>query len=265
MKKANVKIPVQSKDYDTASVFVREQLGNIISTSIENGENKIFIRTNLKRGLPIENINKVAGPFVEAWALEKFETISENPDNQYRLVHVEAGARLDPYDILLQFKKEKQKDGSVETANVDVKATSEDIPNSGRSPNITSFGRIRTEYVNDPDYIFIVLSLKHKVYGEREKSTGITNGIMEITRYKVYDFKYLSDKDISYNPALGTGQIQIRDINYVTEKKRTTAELCKLLDKKFINSKGRAAWTKLAEKHGWLQGTPANDEQTGEI
>lgn len=162
MKKLDLKVPIQGGDYEASSVFVRHQLGEIISSSIEKGDNKIFIRTNLKRGLPIVNINKVAGPFVEAWALEKFETISEDPKNEYRLINVEAGARLDPYDIILQFRKEKRDDGSVATANVDVKATSEDIPTSGRSPNITSFGRIRTEYINDPDYIFIVLSLIQK-------------------------------------------------------------------------------------------------------
>jgi|SRR3989344_3193313 len=214
MRRQDQKIPQETKDYPEASDFVRKQIGDIISTSIKNKDNMIFIHTNLKRGLPLENINKVAGPFVEAWALEKFEMIAEDPQNKYQLLNVESGMRLDPYDIILQFKKKRDDNSNIATANVDVKATSDDIPTSGRSPNITSFGRIRTEYINDPDYIFIILSLKHKVYGEKDLKSGMTNGIMEVTSYSVYDLKYVSDKDISYNPALGTGQLQIRDIHY---------------------------------------------------
>ncbi|MBO6219473.1 MAG: hypothetical protein J6N81_07870 [Treponema sp.] len=55
---------------------------------------------------------------------------------------------------------------------------------------------------------------------------------MEIVDYNAYDLKHISDSDISYNPALGTGQIQIKDIHYVTTELRTTWEMCQLLDKK---------------------------------
>jgi hypothetical protein len=253
MAKINFKIPKETKDYKDCSELVRKNLGKIIENCVKAGDNKIFIRTNLKRGLPLENINKVAGPFVEAWAVEKFENISDNSNNEYKLVNVETGARLNLYDILLQFKKKREDGSSVATASVDVKATSEDIPNSGKSPNITSFARIRTEYINDPDFMFIVLSLKHKVYGERDTETGMTNGIMEITSHSEYDLKYLSDRDISYNPALGTGQIQIRDIHYVTEEIRSTWEFCQILDRKFFKSQGEAKWLRLADKYGWVK------------
>lgn len=62
-------------------------------------------------------------------------------------------------------------------------------------------------------------------------------GVMEVVDFNSYDLKYISDSDISYNPALGTGQIQIRDIHYVSYQERTTAEFCNLLDRKFLNSK----------------------------
>lgn len=264
ISKAQLKIPTESGDYIESSSFVRSKISKIVEYAIEEGKNKIFINTNLKRGLPLENINKVAGPFVEAWALEQFEEIADDQKNKFHLINVEAGARLNLYDIVLQFKKRRNGNADVVTGNVDVKATAEDIPNSGRSPNITSFGRIRTEYINDPDYIFIILSLKHKVYSEKEKSTGMTNGIMEITSYSAYDLKLISEKDISYNPALGTGQIQIRDVHYVTESKRSTWEFCQLLDKKFINSKGKESWLELAKIHGWLKGTELKPEPTPE-
>jgi hypothetical protein len=264
MSNNDLKVPEESKDYPRCSDHVIKKISKIVENEIKGGNNKIFINTNLKRGLPLENINKVAGPFIEAWALEKFESISENPDNEYELIHVEPGARLDPYDIILQFKIKRDKEPDVTTANVDVKATSDDIPTSGRSPNITSYGRIRTEYINDPDYIFIILSLKHKVYGERDAKTGMTNGIMEITSYSVYDLKYVGERDISYNPALGTGQLQIRDIHYVSEERRTTWEFCQILDKKFIKSKGEDAWMRLAKIHGWFKGTEPKVEVTPE-
>ncbi len=224
----------------------------ILTSRLERGENKIFIRTNLKRGLPLENINKVAGPFVEAWAHEVFEEVNDDPNNLYSLIHVEAGARLDPYDLILQFKKRGEENPAI-TAYVDSKATAEDIPTSGKSPNITSYKRIRSSYVEDPDYMFVVLSLKHKVYVEKSGDLGMTNGIMEITSFASYDIKYLSEKDISYNPSLGTGQIQIRDINYVTLTKRNAWEFCQILDRKFIFSKGEEAFEKMARKAAWIK------------
>lgn len=259
MVKFEYKIPKESNDYRKHSDFIISQIRCIMDDSIQRGDNKIFIHTNLKRGLPLENINKVAGPFVEAWALEKFEIIAEDPNNIYHLIHVEPGARLDPYDIILQFKRKNDTEKFL-SANVDVKATAEDIPTSGRSPNITSYARIRTEYLNDPDYIFIVLSLKHKVYSEKDPQTKLTKGVMEIVSYSVYDLKYISEKDLNYNPALGTGQLQIRDIHYVEITYRTTWEFCQMLDEKFKKSQGEEAWIKLAKKYGWIKIVENEDE-----
>jgi hypothetical protein len=223
-----------------------------VENAIKTGRNRIFIHTNLKRGLPLENINKVAGPFVEAWALEQFEEIVGNLNHQYALINVEAGKRLDPFDIVLQFKRTRDNAGYI-SANVDVKATAEDIKTAGKSPNITSFARIRSEYIKDPDYIFVVLSLKHRVYGERDATTGMTNGIMEVVSHAVYDLKYISVADLNYNPALGTGQLQIRDIHYVEIETRTTWEFLQMLDAKFIRSQGKKAWLALAHKYEWIK------------
>jgi hypothetical protein len=245
------KIPEESPDYPESSEFVISKISSIIQNSISQKKNQIFIHTNLKRGLPLENINKVAGPFVEAWALEQFEFVAEDLQNTFELINVQAGKRLDPFDIILQFKR--QQNGSVYTsANVDVKATAEDIVTSGKSPNITSYARIRSEYLNDPDYVFVILSLKHRVYSEKD-TAGMTNGIMEVTSHSVYDLKYISAPDLNYNPALGTGQLQIRDIHYVSLVKRTAWEFCQMLDTKYIKSKGEAAWLKIAKKHEWIK------------
>jgi hypothetical protein len=154
---------------------------------------------------------------------------------------------------VLQFKKQRKVESGI-TAEVDVKATAEDIESSGKSPNITAFKRIRTAYIEDPDYIFVILSLKHKVYSTKSKAAGLTDGIMEVVAHNTYDLKYLSSGDISYNPALGSGQLQVRDIHYVKLTKRTTWEFCQMLDRKFINSKkGFAEWLELAKAHEWIK------------
>jgi hypothetical protein len=52
----------------------------------------------------MENINKIAGPFVEAWAFEIFNDVLEDANNKYQLINVETGERLNMADIILQFK-----------------------------------------------------------------------------------------------------------------------------------------------------------------
>ncbi len=251
------KIPEESPKYPEQSAFVVNHISVIMKDSIESGRNRIFIHTNLKLGLPLENINKVAGPFVEAWAMEQFQLIADDTGNVYELINAESGRRLDLFDIVLQFRRQADETEYI-SANVDVKATAEDIKSSGKSPNITSYARIRTEYVKDPDYIFIILSLKHKVFSEKQEGTGMTNGVMEVVSYSVYDIKYIAARDLNYNPALGTGQLQIRDIHYVEIVARTAWEFCQMLDQKFIRSKGEAAWLKMAKQYGWIKATDEN-------
>lgn len=245
------KIPQESPTYKSDSEYVIQQITSILDARKVVGDNKIIINTNLKMGLPLENINKIAGPMIEAWAGEVFAGIRDNSDNQYNLINVEAQERLGMADIILQFRKSNR----VLTGNVDVKATANDIPNSGKGPNITSFSRIRTAYVTDPDYMFIILSIKHRVYSERNRHTGLVDGVMEVVDYNAYDLKFISDADINYNPALGTGQIQIKDIHYVTYQYRTTWEMCQLLDQKYLHSSRRSIddFCREAKKNKWIK------------
>lgn len=245
------KIPIESPSYKEDSNFVINQITNILKARTLAGDNKIIINTNLKLGLPLENINKIAGPMIEAWAGEVFSGIRDDSDNAYNLINVEAQERLGMADIILQFRKENH----VVTGNVDVKATSNDIPTSGKGPNITSFSRIRSAYVVDPDYMFVILSIKHKVYSERNKITGLMDGIMEVVDYNAYDLKFISDDDINYNPALGTGQIQIKDIHYVSYQYRSTWDMCQLLDRKYLHSSKRTIedFYREAVKNKWIK------------
>lgn len=253
-KNQDFKVPIESSDYPQASAFVIQSIEGIIKEAIKNEKNKIILNTNLRNGLPMENINKIAGPIVEAWAGELFETISNQNGNSWDLVHSEACSRLGMADIILQFKK-KTTFGSVVTANVDSKATAEDLVQSGKSPNITSYARIRSAYVEDADFIFVILSLKHKVFCQKNAQTGLMDGIMEVVKYNAYDIKYISNSDLSYNPALGTGQLQIRDIHYVNLEHRTTWEFCQLLDSKYLSSTKRTFedWLALAQQNGWIK------------
>ena len=245
------KIPKESITYKEDSDFIVQQITKIFDKRKADNAAKIVITTNLKFGLPMENINKIAGPMIEAWAQEVFSGIIDGAENNFNLINVEAQERLDMADIILQFKKNNE----VVTGNVDVKATSNDIPKSGRSPNITSFSRIRTAYVKDPDFIFIILSIKYKVYSKRNLSTGLMDGFLDIVNYNAYDLKFISAEDINYNPALGTGQIQIKDIHYVSYQYRTTWEMCQLLDKKYLSSSRRTFedFYREAKKNQWIK------------
>ena len=245
------KIPIESESYVKDSEYVLDNIIKILNVRKANGDDKIIINTNLILGLPLENINKIAGPMIEAWATEVFTGIRDDLNNIYNLINVEAQERLGMSDIILQFKK----NSNVITGNIDVKTTAYDIPKSGKSPNITSFSRIRSAYVNDPDFMFIILSIRHKVYSEKNKNTLLMDGIMEIIDYNAYDLKYIGDSDISYNPALGTGQIQIKDIHYVSYKNRTTWELCQLLDQKYLHSSRKSFedYYREAIKNKWIK------------
>jgi len=249
----NLKKPKESDDYIECSDFVVNAVESIIKKAMDEGHNKIIINTNLRLGIPMENVNKIAGPFIEAWAHETFSEVLEDENNEYQLINVEAGERLNMADVILQFRRNRKRQSSV-TANVDVKATSNDIKNSGKSPNITSFARIRTAYIKDSDYLFVILSIKHKVYSTRDHETKMMMGIMEVVDFNAYDLKFLSIPDISYNPALGSGQLQVRDIHYVTRENRTTWEFCQILDKKCIASRtGYNGWLRYAKQYEWIK------------
>lgn len=245
------KIPQESPTYREDSAFVIQQITDILDSRRVANDDRIIINTNLRMGLPLENINKIAGPMIEAWAIEVFTGIRDEMDNEYSLINVEAQDRLGMADVILQFRK----GNFVLTGNIDVKSTSNDIPNSGKKPNLTSFSRIRTAYVNDPDFMFIILSIKHCVYSEKNRETGRLDAIMKITDYNAYDLKFIGAADINYNPALGTGQIQIRDVHYVTCQYRSTWEMCQLLDQKYLHSSRRTFedFYREATKNQWIK------------
>lgn len=97
----NFKKPVESESYKEDSEFVIEQITQILDRQRQKGDNRIVINTNLRMGLPLENINKIAGPMIEAWAGEVFAGIRDDMNNSFQLVNVEAQERLGMADIIL--------------------------------------------------------------------------------------------------------------------------------------------------------------------
>jgi hypothetical protein len=81
------------------------------------------------------------------------------------------------------------------------------------------------------------------------------DGIMEVVAHNAYDLKFLSGRDINFNPALGSGQIQVRDIHRITRENRSTWDFCQLLDTKYLGSSKRDVddWVELAKRHSWIK------------
>lgn len=246
----SLKKPIESADYESNSRLATKQIKKIIQDRIDNNKNEISIEIGLKRGFPLTNIHRLAAPLVEQWANEVFEEELNNKD--YDLVGVEvASGRLDIVDVVLSFKP---KSSIGFNAQVDVKATANDIKTSGKSPNITSYLKIRSAYVEDPNFMFIILSLKHSFYSDTKGDSVKQN--LVVKEVNTYDLKGISSSDYTINPALGSGQMQIKDIHYVEECDYISSwEFCKILDYKFISSKrnDRDRWLEYAEKNGWIK------------
>lgn len=250
LTKYEKKIPVESSDYVENSRVAVEQIEKLMNYKIENKENIIDIQISLRQGLPMENIHRIAAPIVEQWVIETFEdTIGVEG---YDFIGIEVtGNRTSLVDLVLSFKSSEAGGFPV---GVDVKGTSMDIKSAGKSPNITSFAKIRTAYIEDNNFIFVILSLKHQVFTDNRKEKAKQSLIIKAAN--AYDLKYLREKEFSINPALGTGQIQISDIHYVTaDEIRTTEEFINLLDKKFMKIEGNTIdkWERLAKKNNWLK------------
>ncbi len=105
----DLKIPKETADYSECSKFITNSIDLIMKNAMDSGRNKIIINTNLKLGIPMENVNKIAGPFVEAWAFEIFSEALEDENNTYNLIHIEAGERLNMADVILQFQKKRKR------------------------------------------------------------------------------------------------------------------------------------------------------------
>ena len=67
------KIPIESETYQEDSNFIVKQIISILDERKNQGDDKIILNTNLKLGLPLENINKFA--FFFFWQTKNFTII----------------------------------------------------------------------------------------------------------------------------------------------------------------------------------------------
>ena len=100
----NFKVPVESESYKEDSEFVIEQITQILDRQRQKGDNRIVINTNLRMGLPLENINKIAGPMIEAWAGEVFAGIRDDMNNPFQLINEYLINLSKPISIANRFK-----------------------------------------------------------------------------------------------------------------------------------------------------------------
>lgn len=252
-KELDVKIPEESKNYEVMSEKALNKINKMVQRKFDSDDHSIILDTNILGTFPLDNINKLAAPLIEAWAANIFKEVVEIENNEFSLINVEVGTkRTDLADIILQFKFN---DTDYATSNIDVKSTTDTIKKSGKSPNITSFAKIRSAYLEDPDFMFIILSVRYHPYSETNLETGFAKGVIDLSDFHSYDFKYLSENDFTINPALGTGQVQIKDIHYINIEKRSTWKLIRILDDKYIHSSRRTFddWKKEAQKNKWIK------------
>lgn len=97
------KVSQQSRDYAECSAFVIQKIEAIITAAMDSGQNKILIDTNLKFGLPMENINKIAGPYIHY--------ITLTPRTTWELCQLLDKKCIDSkkgYDELLRYAKQHQ-------------------------------------------------------------------------------------------------------------------------------------------------------------
>ena len=83
-KELNLRKAIENKDYNTYSKEAICKIDSIFNDFLNSANNEVVIKSNLSKGLPIENINKIAGPILEEWVC----TVFESKKKQYDLLQV---------------------------------------------------------------------------------------------------------------------------------------------------------------------------------
>lgn len=192
--------------------------------TIDPSINKVLLSTNLKRGLPVKDIHKLAGPLTDEWVYQVLNDIASDSSNQYGIYCVESKDSSSLDDVSFKIK------GIEETILIDVKSASlEKGDRAGKSSNLTSFRKIRPHYINNPNSIFMILSVKNGPFIENNIRKGFV-----MTSFNVFDLKLVKEQELKFNTAMGD-QFQIGNSMKVTQVNRTTDEFIELIDKKYID------------------------------
>lgn len=208
---------------------LQKKLQKILQDKIIESKNLITLTTNLYRGIPKKDFHKIAGPLCDEWV---YQVLNENE----LLSKVESKDSLSLEDISLEMDNI--------SILIDVKSASVDKENSGgKSSNLTSYRKIREYYSNFPETNFFIVSIEHKaIKNDKDQIKGlIIDGI------HIFDFKHIAENELNLNSSMGD-QFQIKDSKNVTQVDRTSTELIKICDSKFIKSydlkKFKEVWTK---------------------
>lgn len=210
--------------YCSQSQNIQNLVSEIFNNATKNNSiNKVTLLTNLKRGIPTKDIHKIAGPLTDEWVYQVLNDIGSDSTNKYGIYDVQSKDSSSLDDVSFRIK------GLPEPIMIDVKSASlEKGDKAGKSSNLTSFRKIRPHYLDNPNSIFLILSVKNGPYIEARQRKGF-----EMTSFNVFDLKLVKDSELKFNTAMGD-QFQIGNSMKVTQVERTTADFIKLIDSKYI-------------------------------
>lgn len=210
--------------YCVQSHNIQDLLSDVFSNATQDEDvNKVILSTNLKRGLPVKDIHKIAGPLTDEWVYQVLNDVAEDADNKYGIYDVQSKDSSSLDDVSIRIK------GIEETILIDVKSASlEKGDRAGKSSNLTSFRKIRPHYIENPESIFLILSIKNGPFIE----DGIRKGF-EMTSFNIFDIKLVKASELKFNTAMGD-QFQIGNSMKVTQIDRSTADFIELIDSKYM-------------------------------
>lgn len=107
------------KNYSKFSKKAIDIVKGIFDELLSDDENEVILKSNLRNGLPIENINKIAGPVLEEWVF----TVLDSKKEQYGLLQVKPQKKTALSDVDLKCTIESK----LKYIKIDVKATCEEM------------------------------------------------------------------------------------------------------------------------------------------
>lgn len=212
-----------------ASRRIQEYLLKIIKEAQKKWEtNKVQIETNLECNVPVKDIHKIAGPFIDEWVCETFR-VAQHKDEHIKKVISKESSSLEDIFISLEIE------GKEVDVFIDVKSASlAKGNNAGKGSNLTSFRKIRPFYVNNPEALFYILSVEHKNLIKDDICHGF-----EMVDCNIFEMKCIVNNELMLNTSMGD-QFQIANSMHVTQIDRTTDEFIRLIDGMFVAKYGQS-------------------------
>lgn len=216
-----------SKEFEASKRMQAYLLGIIQKAQKNETTNKVQIETNLECNVPVKDIHKIAGPFIDEWVCETFRGAQREDEHIKRVVSKESSSLEDIF-ITLEIE------GKMIDILIDVKSASlAKGNNAGKGSNLTSFRKIRPFYVHNPSALFYILSIEHKNLIKDDTCHGF-----ELVGCNIFEMKCIASNELMLNTSMGD-QFQISNSMCVTQIDRTTEEFIKLIDDMFADKYGQ--------------------------